>query len=160
MIPVEDLENLGPKRAFMLDAILRKISPDSNTVVDSWSSSSQIVSGPPGFDIGIIRQHDGCWRFGPETVANIPIMFAKLTSEEQAKYNYTHDLANPRNTIFFFLAAVNTFNNREAIDEINEVSKPPDKITPTGTSLIKRLRVASIKLSLIKLKSRACTAFL
>lgn len=102
MLPIEDVENLGPKRAVMLDAILRKISPDSNTVVDSWSSASQVISGPPGFDIGIIRQHDGCWRFGPETVANIPNMFAKLSSEEQAKYNYTHDLANPAIPSFSF----------------------------------------------------------
>ena len=152
MLPVEDLENLGPKRAFMLDAILRKISPDSNTVVDSWSSSSQVISGPPGFDIGIIRQHDGCWCFGPETVANIPNMFAKLSSEEQAKYNYTHDLANPRNTIFFFLAAVNTFNNREAMRALDLSAIPVPARHDLGPVLAFKLKYIFDRVSQVYLQ--------
>lgn len=152
MLPIEDVENLGPKRAVMLDAILRKISPDSNTVVDSWSSASQVISGPPGFDIGIIRQHDGCWRFGPETVANIPNMFAKLTSEEQAKYNYTHDLANPRNTIFFFLAAVNSFNNREAMRALDLSAIPVPARHDLGPVLAFKLKYIFDRVSQVYLQ--------
>jgi hypothetical protein len=36
-------------------------------------------------------------------------------------------------------------NNLAAIAEVNEESNPPDSNTPMGTSLIKRLRVASIR---------------
>ncbi|NBR06319.1 MAG: mechanosensitive ion channel family protein [Planctomycetes bacterium] len=152
MLPIEDLENLGPKRAVMLDAILRKISPDSNNVVDSWSSSAQVIEGPPGFNIGILRQHDGCWRFSPETVANIPTMFAKLSSEEQAKYNYTHDLANPRNAIFFFLASVNLFNDREAMRALDLSELPVPARHELGPVLAFKLKYIIDRVSQIYLQ--------
>jgi hypothetical protein len=44
------------------------------------------------------------------------------------------------NECSFFLASRKFF-----AAEVNEESNPPDSNTPTGTSLIKRLRVASIK---------------
>lgn len=152
MLPVEDLENLGPKRAVMLDAILRKISPDSNNLSDSWSSPTQVINGPPGFELGILRQHDGCWRFGPETVANIPTMFSKLSSEEQAKYNYTHDLANPRNTIFFFLAAVNFFNDREASRALDLSEIPVPARHELGPVLAFKLKFIFDRLSQVYLQ--------
>lgn len=152
MLPVEDLENLGPKRAFMLDAILRKISPDSNNLSDSWSSPTQVINGPPGFELGILRQHDGCWRFGPETVANIPNMFAKLSSEEQAKYNFTHDLANPRNSIFFFLAAVNFFNDREASRALDLSEIPVPARHDLGPVLAFKLKFIFDRLSQVYLQ--------
>lgn len=152
MLPIEDLENLGPKRAIMLDAILRKISPDSNNIPDTWSSPSQVIRGPEGFELGIIRQHDGCWRFGPETVANIPSMFARLNSEEQAKYNYTHDLANPRNVIFFFLSAVNFYNNEEAMRALDLSEIPVPARRDLGPVLAFKLKYVFDRISQVYLQ--------
>jgi hypothetical protein len=45
-------------------------------------------------------------------------------------------------------------NNLAAIAEVNEESNPPDSNTPMGTSLIKRLRVASIRVLQINSKSK------
>ena len=148
-IPSEDVKNLGPKKAVMLEAILRKISPDSNNLSDSWSSENQVISGSNGFEIEIVRQKDGCWRFSPETVSNVPVMFAKLSSEEQAKYNYAHNLANPRNTIFYFLSAVNVFKDEEAAScmDLSEIPLParPD----LGPVLAFKLKFVFDRISLI-----------
>ena len=136
----------------MLDAILRKIIPDSNNLADSWSSPAQVINGPPGFELGILRQHDGSWRFGAETVANIPTMFAKLSSEEQAKYNSIHDLTNPRNTIFFFLTAVNLFNDREAMRALDLSEIPVPARHELGPVLAFKLKFIFDRLSQVYLQ--------
>jgi len=148
-IPLEDIKILGPKKALMLEAILRKINPDSNNLSDSWSSENQVLAGSNGFEIEIVRQKDGCWRFGPETVANVPSMFAKLSSEEQAKYNYAHNLANPRNTIFYFLSAVNSFKNDEAANCMDLSEFPIPSRADLGPVLAFKLKFIFDRISLI-----------
>ncbi len=148
-IPPEDIKVLGPKKAIMLEAILRKINPDSNNISDSWSSENQVISGSNGFEIEIVRQKDGCWRFSPETVANVPSMFVRLSSEEQAKYNYAHNLANPRNSIFYFLSAVNSFKNDEAVNCMDLAEIPIPSRADLGPVLAFKLKFIFDRISLI-----------
>ena len=51
-----------------------------------------------------------------------------------------------------------SFNKRAAIDDVKDESNPPESNTPIGTSLIKRLRVASVKASLISNNSSSFVA--
>lgn len=112
-IPLEDRELLGPKRAEMLEAVLRKISPDIDSITDHWSAPHQTIH-EGNFTILIVRQKDGCWRFSPDTVARAPEMFHKLAPEDQGKTMQMNKYNNPRNAMFTFLAHINQFRNEDA----------------------------------------------
>lgn len=113
-ISPEDRELLGPKRAEMIEAIIRKIEPDSDSLPDFWGAPNQTLHRVDPFTINIVRQKDGCWRFSSETVARAPEMFHSLAPQEQGKTMEIHKFNNPRNAMFSFLAYINQYRNEEA----------------------------------------------
>ena len=113
-LPAEDLDTLGPKLATMLEAIFRKIKPDLSTIPDKWSAPPQVLTGPDGLRVEIVRLPDGSWRiqqrygdsFGRD--ARIPGV------QERSDHVRRHGLATPRQTLITFFRAVNNRDDDEA----------------------------------------------
>ncbi len=112
--PGEDHPLVGPKRAVMLEAVLRKINPDLSSLPDHWSALPQVLRGPGGLRIEIVRQPDGRWRFSSETVANLPAMYESLSDKDRIEPRRLHGLSTPRETLTLFFTAVNQHDNARA----------------------------------------------
>lgn len=110
----EDLDMLGPKLATMLEAVFRKLKLDLSTVPDKWSAPPQVLSGPGGLRVEIVRQSDGCWRFTRETAARLPAMYDSISGKEKREQERTHGLSTPRETLITFFRAVNNRDGNQA----------------------------------------------
>lgn len=112
--PEEDFAVVGPKRAEMLWAVLRKLRPDLGSLPDRWSAPPQVLTGPPNLRVDIVRQADGCWRFSSETVAQLPSMYAALGGHDKTEDEHLHGLATPRQALLSFAMAINEDDDEHA----------------------------------------------
>jgi MscS family membrane protein len=106
-LPPEDIPFIGPKRVEMLEAVLRKLRHDLADLSDHWSAPPQMLSGPGGLRVEIVRQQDNCWRFSADTVARLPAMYESIGGKDKTETERLYGLGNPRETLLTFFTAVN-----------------------------------------------------
>jgi MscS family membrane protein len=104
-IPDKDRRSLGTTIAQKLEAVLRAVSLDLAAVPDSWDAPAQVLGATRGFKIDIVRQQDGTWRFGENSVAMAQEMFDKLESKERSDRERIGQLESARDTTVTFFAA-------------------------------------------------------
>ncbi len=109
-----DRKAIGAKLADNLEAVLRKLAIDLATVPSDWNSPPQVLSKDQSMRIEIVRQRDGCWRFSQATVAQIPAMYARLASREQADRDRGSHLESPRECLVAFLDGINRFDEEQS----------------------------------------------
>ncbi|MFO0877065.1 MAG: mechanosensitive ion channel family protein [Gemmataceae bacterium] len=97
----------GPRLAGMLHAVCRKITPDVSSISNYWSSPPQVISGPNGLRLEIVRCPDGCWRFSRDTAARLPAMYGAMSGQDKAGDEHSDGLGSPRETLITFFRAVN-----------------------------------------------------
>lgn len=110
----DDLKTRGPKLATMLETVFRKLKLDLSAVPDKWSAPPQVLSGPDGLRVEIVRQTDGCWRFSRETASRLPAMYDSISSKDKTEQERTYGLNNPRETLITFFRSVNNRDGRQA----------------------------------------------
>jgi MscS family membrane protein len=109
-----DLQSLPPaervpfavKLMPKLEAILRKIQVDLNSISDDWNAPPLRIGDDQGFSIEILRQRDGCWRFSEASLNRVPALFDKLPGRDRSDRERTSQLESARDTMAHFLAAV------------------------------------------------------
>lgn len=106
-LATEDQNLQGPRLATMLDAIFRKMKPDMSTLSDKWSAPPQVIAGPNGLRVEIVRMSNGAWHFSRETAARLPAMYESISGKEKAANERTMGLGSPRETLITFFRAVN-----------------------------------------------------
>ncbi|MSR31543.1 MAG: mechanosensitive ion channel [Gemmataceae bacterium] len=136
----EDRGNLGPKRAGMLEAILRKMSPDTNTLADSWASPTQTLKGDDGLSVDIVRDPDGYWRFGGEPLARLEELYKKLDSKDRMPNLSFQGQTNPRQLMFHFLVQVNRGLDDTAAACLDLSTLPAPAINDIGPILAFKLK--------------------
>lgn len=138
--PAEDIPVLGPKRADMLWAVLRKLRPDLNGLPERWSSPPQTLMGAPNLRVQIVRQPDGCWRFSGETVAQLPAMYAHLEGRDKAEDVRLHGLSNPREALVTFLMAIDDDNDVDAARSLDLSDYPASARADIGPVLAFKIK--------------------
>jgi MscS family membrane protein len=106
-MPVADRRALGTRLATKLDIVLRKLQIDLASIPDSWNAPPQVLGRHEGLSVELVRQRDGTWRFSGATVAQIPQLIEKLAAQEKADRSRSGHLESARDTMVFFLNAVN-----------------------------------------------------
>ncbi|MFL5328083.1 MAG: mechanosensitive ion channel family protein [Gemmataceae bacterium] len=107
-IPDKDRRGLGATLACKLDAVLRALRIDLSAVPDSWDAPPHLLGEARNMKVEMVRQKDGCWRFGEATVGRIPEFFDKLDAKERAGRERVGQLESARDTTVTFLAAMNS----------------------------------------------------
>jgi len=98
---------VGSQLATKLEAVLRKLQIDLETVPNTWNASPQVFGEARNLRIDIVRQADGCWRFNDATIERVPALFDKLTARDRADRERTNQLESARDTMVTFLTAIN-----------------------------------------------------
>jgi MscS family membrane protein len=102
-LPQADMQVQGTKLACALEALLRKIHVDLSALPNDWNAPTQVLGERMGVRVEIVRQRDGCWRFGQDTVTQAPVLLDSLTSKEKAEHERASRLESARDTMSTFL---------------------------------------------------------
>jgi MscS family membrane protein len=105
-IPPADRRAEGTKVAGKLDAVLRKVNVDLSAIPDDWNAPRQVLGQAQGVAVEIVRQHDGCWRFGPNTVGRASAFFDKLAATAKGDAGRASHLDSARDTMGTFLTCM------------------------------------------------------
>jgi MscS family membrane protein len=106
-IPPADQRALGGRLATQLEAVLRKLQIDLNSVPETWDASPVLLGENRGMKVEILRGRDGAWQFSEATVAQVPALFEKLAARDRADREITAQFDTARDTVVTFLTAVN-----------------------------------------------------
>ncbi len=102
-LPQSDMQVQGTKLACALEALLRKIHVDLSALPNDWNAPTQVLGERMGVRVEIVRQRDGCWRFGQDTVTQAPVLLDSLTSKEKPEHERASRLESARDTMSTFL---------------------------------------------------------
>ncbi len=94
-MPSADRPVLGVKLAGKLDAVLRKLEIDLDTIPDSWNAPAQVLGKARGLRVELVRLRDGSWRFSKATVEQIPQLFEQMGAQEQSDRKQKGRIAKP-----------------------------------------------------------------
>ncbi len=139
-VPVADRAALGAKLAVKLEAVLRKLPIDLQSLPDDWNASPQVLGEAQGVRVEILRLHDGCWCFSEATVARIPEMFDKLPGKTRAEHGRGAHLDSPRDTMMTFQAAVRRGDFTEGARCLNLTEVPVSAQDELGPVLAFKLQ--------------------
>jgi MscS family membrane protein len=113
-MPAADRPVAGVKLAGKLDAVLRKLAVDHDSVPDSWNAPPQVLGKGRNIRVELARKRDAGWRFSRATIEQLPQLFDQLAAQEQADRKRTGHLESARDTMGFFLAASNHHDDTRA----------------------------------------------
>jgi MscS family membrane protein len=119
-----DLQSLPPAERIplavklmpKLEAILRKIQIDLNSISDDWNAPPLRLGEDVGFPIEIVRQRDGCWRFSELSLNRVPALFDKLPGRDRSDRERTSQLESARDTMVHFLTAIKNHDYARAAE--------------------------------------------
>jgi MscS family membrane protein len=108
-IPDKDRRGVGTNLAGKLEAVLRAVSLEIQSVPDVWDAGSPYTLGESrGLKVDLVRQPDGSWKFGEATVGRVPALFEKLDSKKRSDRERVGQFESARDTTVTFLHAVNS----------------------------------------------------
>src|SRR5262249_34595937 len=113
-LPAAERAGVGAKLAGKLDAMLRKLEIDLNTIPDSWNAPAQVLGKGRGLRVELVRQREGTWRFSRATVEQVPQLVEQLAALEQSERKRTGHLESARDTMVSFLTAGNHHDDERA----------------------------------------------
>src|SRR5262249_15337416 len=151
-IPPEDREVPGPRLATDLELVLRGLSFRLDDVPDSWNAPPQVLSGPGGLRVELVRTREG-WRFSEDTVANVPAMYQKLPGEIRRSRDRRTQFGTPRERMPPFPLAA-TDNSWELAARCRHLRAPPPAVRARyGPVLAAKLKYVLDRLGRVYLPS-------
>jgi MscS family membrane protein len=119
-----DLQSLPPAERMplairlmpKLEAILRKIQVDLNSVSDDWNAPPLRIGEDQGLLVEIVRQRDGCWRFSEQSLNRVPTLFDKLAGRDRSDRERTSQLESARDTMAHFQTAIKNHDYARAAE--------------------------------------------
>jgi MscS family membrane protein len=139
-MPVADRSVAGIKLASKLDAILRRLEIDLDSIPDSWNAPPQVLGKGRGLPVELVRMRDGSWRFSRATVEQIPQLFEQLAAQEQSDHKRTGHLESARDTMVSFLKDGNRHDNDRAARCLDLSDVQPSVRAEAGSLLAFKLR--------------------
>jgi MscS family membrane protein len=113
-VPATNRVAVGRNLATQLEAVLKKLDLDLDTVPGDWNAPPQVLGQRQGLRVEIVRRRDGCWRFSQATVTELPTLFNKLGTQARADRERTNQHESARDTMATFLAAINHHDLEQA----------------------------------------------
>jgi MscS family membrane protein len=123
-----------------LDAVLRKLEIDLDSVPDSWNAPPQILGKARNLPVELVRMRDDAWRFSRATVEQIPQLFEQLAAQEQSDRTRTGHLESARETMVSFLRDSNRHDEEHAARCLDLSDLHPSVRTEAGALLAFKLR--------------------
>jgi MscS family membrane protein len=139
-IPPADRRAEGTKVAGKLDAVLRKISIDLSAIPDDWNAPRQVLGQTEGVAVEIVRQRDGCWRFGPNTVGRASAFFDKLAASSRGDAGRASHLDSARDTMSTFLSCMHRGDFEQAAECLDLDAYRPGTQSEMGAVLAIKLK--------------------
>jgi MscS family membrane protein len=139
-LPAAERPVVGVKLAGKLDAVLRKLEVDLDSIPDSWNAPPQVLGKERGLPVELARQRDGAWRFSRATVEQIPQLFDQLASKEQSDRKRIGHLETARDTMVSFLSAGNHHDDDRAARCLDLGEIHPSAREEAGAVLAFKLR--------------------
>lgn len=140
-----DRVTLAPKLAEQLGAVIQAIGVQTDVIPDTTEGKPYVFSSAKGQKILMSLGADHRWRFTPETVAQVPAMYAdvrKAAMAEPPKRTTSVDAAygTPRATMQTFLAAAEKGDFTEASKCLDLGDLPAGARAEAGQSLAQKLK--------------------
>ncbi len=132
-LPPAERVPLAVKLMPKLEAILRKLQVDLNSISDDWNAPPLRVGEDQGFPVEIVRQRDGCWRFSEASLNRVPSLFDKLPGRDRSDRERTSQLESARDTMAHFLTAVKNRDYAraaECLDMSDLTTRAQDELGP------------------------------
>lgn len=139
-LPAADAKQSGPKLAMMLEVVFRKMRLDLSGVSDKWSAPPQVLTGPGGLRVEVIRCGDGCWRFSGDTAARLPALYHSISPHDRAIDDRSKGLGTPREAIVTFFQAINNGDDEGAARCLDLSDMPASARRDVGSVLAFKLK--------------------
>ncbi|MFO0960109.1 MAG: mechanosensitive ion channel family protein [Isosphaeraceae bacterium] len=94
-----DRTSMGLRLGAKLNAILRPLNLDLQSLSDSWEAEPLDLAHDGDAALKLAKQADGAWRFDGESVASIPVLFDRLAPEDKAAIERRTPFSSARQTV-------------------------------------------------------------
>lgn len=130
----------GTQAALMIEAILRAIDLNLNTLSDIPNDEPQTIRGGQDLSLTLRRMKDGAWRFDQDTLLRLRDMYNKLSPAQRTGRDRLHDFLTARETYATFTWGIYKGNVEQAVEALDLSSIPSAAQGALGPRLAWKLR--------------------